>query len=174
MKSTDVYKILRREIGPEFKRLGFRVAKGLLSYSLRLDNDFLVIWFQISHDGWDSFAGSKFTLEVQRSPEPITGIVTKKRKRISSFCNESELEQIRSLQNRIIRSLTKPPANHPYLHIEPNVSKYYLSKFERVDTPYTNMTDIWLRYSCENDVKEWALLINSMLPSIISQARLWA
>src|SRR5207247_10335221 len=74
LKSTDVYKEIRRVIGPWAKKQGFtRTTSGMLGWKRPLGNEHLVFWFQCSQSGWDDYAGSKFTVEFQRSETDFIG-----------------------------------------------------------------------------------------------------
>ena len=70
MKSPEVYAVLRKELGPLLKSLGFKREKALLSWSRQHGGQHTVLWCQVSRDGWDdrgavgvdgprSFAGAK-------------------------------------------------------------------------------------------------------------------
>ena len=66
----------------------------------------------------------------------------------------------------MIDSLQRPPTDHPMLHAGEK-------GFERIDQPYSERTDIWLRYGCEEHLVAWARLIVSHLPGCLKQAEAW-
>src|SRR3954451_18728220 len=101
MKSPEVYAQLRSEIGPWFKSAGFKRAKGQLAWYRPHGDAFIVVWCQISQDGWDSFAGSKFIVELQRSSEPVCGVFSARRQRLARFLSAQEREEVRKIQNSI-------------------------------------------------------------------------
>src|SRR4051812_27148902 len=109
MKATEVYSRLRDDIGPWAKAQGFQRAKTMLSWHRPYHEHHLVFWFQVSRDGWDDYAGSKFTVELQLSEEPIVGEVSSFRRRLGEFLDDSFREEVRGIQNKIISSLTLPP-----------------------------------------------------------------
>jgi hypothetical protein len=60
MKSPEVYAALKDHLAPSFQAAGFKRAKAMLSWARPQQNHHFVVWFQVSQDGWDSYAGSKF------------------------------------------------------------------------------------------------------------------
>ncbi|MFK2877181.1 hypothetical protein [Rhodanobacter hydrolyticus] len=164
MKSTEVYSQLRAELGPWLKSLGFKRAKGLLSWSRQYGEMQTVVWFQISQSGWEAYSGSQFVVEFQRSLEPRGGTIGGRRQRLAAFLSELEREEVRSIQNSIIASLSHPPHNHPFLHVSPTVSEHYLKQFRPVTTPYSEGQDIWFRYASPEHVGTWSKFFLRKLP----------
>lgn len=173
MKSDEVYKLLRSEVGPWFKAAGFKRAKSMLSWYRAHGDEFIVVWFQVSQDGWDQYAGSKFTLEFQKSPTTVVGTGWS-RKRISAFCSFTEREAIRSIQNGIIRSLEAPPKSHFVFHVFPQVTEWYKEKFLPESMPYQENRDIWFHYSKPDHVLTWGQYLVAKLPDCISAVEAWA
>jgi hypothetical protein len=145
MKSTEVYSLLRHQLAGELKSLGFRREKSFLSWSRHKDNLYTVLWCQVSQDGWDEYAGSKFTVEFQRSAESVVGSRYIQRKRIGKLLS--------------VASLRKPPKNHPVLSVSPELTKSYLAKFEQDLDPYARTQDIWFRYARPEHVDAWAAFL---------------
>jgi hypothetical protein len=173
MKSPEVYRTLRIALAPEFKAAGFNRAKGLLSWAHRRGERYLVVWCQVSQSGWDSYAGSKFTVELQLSSEPVVGARAVHRQRLATMLNGIEREELRSIQNGIIDSLEQPPASYPLLHISAAVRIHYLKLFERIEEPYGERDDVWLRYKNRQHVAEWAQFIIRILPGCFRSAQAW-
>ena len=167
MKSEEVYKLLKSEVDPWFKVAGFKRAKSLLSYYRAHGNEYIVVWFQVSQDGWDQFAGSKFIIEFQKSEAPTVGS-GRLRKRISSLCSIQEKEEIRSIQNRVINSLQTPPESHFAFHVSPQVTEWYKKKFLPDSIPYKENQDIWFRYSKPEHVLNWGQFLVTKLSDCIS------
>jgi hypothetical protein len=172
MKSDEVYKLLKSEVGPWFKAAGFKRAKNMLSWYRSHGEDFVVIWFQVSQDGWDEYAGSKFTMEFQKSSTAVVG-AGRSRKRISCFCSASEREAIRLIQNGIVRSLEIPPKSHFAFHVSPQVTEWYKEKFLSESTPYQESHDIWFRYSKPDHVLSWGKYLVAKLPDCVSAVEAW-
>lgn len=171
MKSTDVYRVLREIVGPWAKASGFkRGPGGMLAYWRpgKAEAEALTFWFQCSQDGWDAYAGSKFTLELQRSDDPRPG-AGRKRARVGKLLLPEERERFRMLQNQVISRLRRPPAEHLIFALQPEVGRGYLSKFEVVEHPYGLQEDVWMRYAGEADVRAWAVLAIEVLPALIER-----
>jgi hypothetical protein len=173
MKSTEVYKLLREEVGPWSKEQGFRPAKTMLSWHRPYKDKHIVFWFQVSRDGWDAFAGSKLTVEFQLSTEPVVGSKSIRRQRFGEFLSDSTREELRAIQNSIISSLPKPPSDHLILQLPGNVRDWYLRGFQPVPAPYSQGADIWLRYHTSDHVRNWARFVLRQLPECVSQVEEW-
>jgi len=169
MKSTEVYSQLRDELGPWFKSMEFKRAKGFLSWTRQKDDLQTVVWCQISQSGWEAYSGSQFTVELQRSVEPVVGASNGPRKRLAAFLSQLEREEVRGIQNAVVAGLTKPPASHPFLHMSPAVSSHYLQRFKRIAAPYPEGHDIWFRYATPAHVANWAKFILRKLPQCLAQ-----
>jgi hypothetical protein len=167
MKSNEVYGLLKHRLAGELKSLGFTREKSFLSWSRHNDNLYTVLWCQVSQDGWDEYAGSKFTVEFQRSAEPVVGSRSIQRKRIGKLLSGLQREEIRGTQNKVIASLRKPPKNHPFLSVSPDLTKSYLAKFEQDPDPYPPTQDIWLRYAKPEHVDAWATFLVGAMPQCI-------
>lgn len=175
MKSTEVYKIARPVIAPWCKQNGFkRTAGGMLGWVKPVGkDDSLVFWLQCSQSGWDAYAGSSFCVEFQRSASSEIGGGSRfkgdLRELLPYFLTVDELEEVRQMQNRVISKLERPPANHFAYQLPENTLKWYLGKFNAVETAYTNGHDVWFRYHDVEDVILWAEFVAKRLPRIISR-----
>ena len=167
MKSTDVYALLRSEIGPGMKTLGFKRQKSFLSWSHRENGLNTVMWCQVSRDGWDDYSGSKFVIELQRSEGDEPGMPSTKRMRFAGLIDDETRNIVQSMQNEVIASLRKPPKNHAPLHVSPEVKRWYLQKFELEQRPYVPTDDLWFRYANADHVRRWGRLIVQLLPTLI-------
>ena len=173
MKSTEVYSLLKSELAALFKSAGFKRTKGLLGWSRTYGDAHTVVWCQVSQDGWDAYAGSKFTVELQRSPEPLIGGWNARRQRFAGFLSKEEREEVRAIQNSVIAGLPRPPANHPVLHISEEVAEWYLKQFKAVSGPYLEGHDIWFRCASPEQVIRWARFIHDKIPDWINVAEGW-
>lgn len=167
MKSPEVYACVREELAPVLKALGFKREKALLSWAREHDGQHTVLWCQVSQDGWDPYVGSKFVVEFQRSTSSTVGAPASKRARINKLLTDEQRAEVWSLQNRVIGGLTTAPRTHPTLHVSPDVTKWYLAKFERVAAPYRVTDDVWFRYAELGHVKSWAKFVCRVLPSCL-------
>jgi hypothetical protein len=174
VKSTDVYRTAREILAPWFKAEGFkRTRGGMLGWYKPVGDQYLLVWLQLSTDGWDTYAGSEFTVEFQRSGRPVIGegLV---RNRLVGLLTIAELEEARHRQNRVVSKLTKPPPDHDTLRIAPNVAEWYCAKFQPVSEPYRRTDDVWLRYKDEEDVRMWAQFLLRVLPAARERFLRWA
>jgi hypothetical protein len=168
MKSTEVNGFLRNELAPLLKSMGFRRGKTLLSWSRKRNGRYTVLWCQVSRDGWDDYAGSKFVVELQRSDSPEVGALPSTRARIAKLLTDDQRDEVWRLQNRVISDLVRPPRTHPTLHVSAEVSKWYLKKFDPVPVRYRPNDDVWLRYAKPEHVKEWAELLLRVSPGSVA------
>jgi len=173
MKSTEAYRTLRAHLAPVLQAAGFKRAKAMLSWVRPHGDRFLVVWCQVSRDGWDDYAGSQFTVEFQLSDEAVVGARAIRRQRFPTLLDDNGREEIRTIQNGVIASLRHPPANHPLLHTPETVRAWYLKKFQKIGHPYSQREDIWLRYGSQEHLATWAQFIIRNLPTCLKQAEAW-
>src|SRR5258706_12863523 len=173
MKSTEAYKLLRDEVGPWAKAQGFKRAKSMLSWYRPHKNMHIVFWFQVSQSGSDAFAGSQFTVEFQLSHDPIVG-AGPHRQRLGKPLSDSSREELRGIQNGVILSLPKPPSDHFILQLSGDLREWYLKGFHPVTEPYSQNTDIWLRYHTDDHVRRWGQFVLQQLPQCIKQVEEWS
>lgn len=174
MKSTELYALLRSDLGSWFKSADFKRAKGFLSWSRSRGGASTVVWFQASQDGWDAFAGSKFVVEFQRSAEPVPGAHPARRMRMAGLLSATAREEMRALNNSVIASLTPPPDSHHALHVSESVTVWYRKKFVLDALPYSDRDDVWLRYAAPDHVREWSRFLLEQLPACVASVESWA
>jgi len=171
MKSTEVYRLVREAFDPWAKEVGFKRGRsGMLTYA-RPEADrtsFQTFWFQCSRDGWDPFAGSKFTLEFQKAAEPEPGHGGR-RDRFNRLLSPPERERVRTLQNAVIRKLTRPPRDHWVHSAADDLKRWYLARFDEDGAPYRDSDDLWLRYGDEADVRAWAQFLLQLVPRMVDE-----
>lgn len=170
--SRAVYATARKIVGPTMKAAGFKREKAYVSWTRPEGIYHLTAWFQVSMDGWDPYAGSKFTVELQLSEDPEVGSAIHRRKRFCELLNDGELETVRQRQNRKIAALPQPPASR-LAELGSGPAEYYLGLFVP-QPPYTSKDDIWFRYSSESDVAEWCIYIADQVPRVIDRFLAWA
>jgi hypothetical protein len=168
MKSTAVYAHLRTAFGPWFKSVGFKREKAFLSWTRPHGGAHVTVWFQISGDGWDDYAGSKFVVECQCSQETVVGKHALRRERLASILSQQEREEAWVIQNRVISSLPQPPRSHPFLNATPEIGASCRRKFALVSAPYDDKEDIWFRYHSTANLATWVDFISTKLPSLVN------
>jgi hypothetical protein len=167
MKSPEVYAAIRDGLGPSLKSLGFRRGKAFLSWSREHEGQQTVLWCQVSRDGWDDYAGSKFVVELQRSDSPEAGAPSSARARLAKFLSDDQRAEAWLIQSQVIASLGRPPRTHPLLHVSPEVTGWYLEKFEPLRGAYAPGDDLWLRYAKVEHVDMWAEFLQRVIPGCI-------
>jgi hypothetical protein len=172
MKADAVGRIVREVLGPWCKQMGLR-RMGSLTWSARLPaGDHLTIWFQLSRDGWDDYAGSKLVVELQISPSAVVGAVAgpgATRDRLTRFFTHEQLARVTQMQNDVIRKLTKPPAGHFIYACDEGIVDWYDAKFETVGSDYRMHDDVWFRYHDAHDVRRWAIFVLDRLPDVVRE-----
>ena len=168
--ARDLYRCLKRSLGPELADLGFKPTKsGMLAWTKPIGSEYLTLWFQCDKWGWEADWGSSFTLEFQtgESPEPGTGSLLK-RERYCFLLDDVEREDLRLMNNRIIEALPGSKAGRtevmevegervPLLGVLPN------------ERPYVTGSDIWMHYHGEEDAMHWAQYLSEKLPALIER-----
>jgi hypothetical protein len=169
MKSTAVYATLRSIIDPWSKEAGFkRKSGGMLSYFRPSGEVFETFWFQCARGGWDQYTGSQFTLEFQSAPVPSPG-QGGPRWRFPTLMTAAELEQVRFLQNVVIRKLRRPPSDHWAHGLVGDTRKWYFAGFDLIGVPFHEHSDVWLRYADDEDVRRWGEFILPLLPQFLAK-----
>lgn len=174
MKSTEVYALLKTELGPWFKSAGFQRAEGFLSWCRSRGDAHTVVWCQASRDGWDAYAGSKFVVTFQRSGEPVPGAIPARSERLVGLLPYAAREELRALQNAVITGLVPPPDSHATLHVSEGVTQGYRKKFVPESQPYSERDDVWLRYAAPEHVRAWSRFILAHLPACVTTVESWA
>ena len=167
MKSLEVYAAIRDGLGPSLKSLGFRREKAFISWSREHERQQTVLWCQVSRDGWDDYAGSKFVVEFQRSNSPEPGAPSSARARLAKFLTEDQRAEARRIQSQVIASLSRPPRTHPALQVSPDATLWYLEKFEPLRGAYDPGDDLWLRYANAEHVDAWADFLRRVVPGCV-------
>jgi hypothetical protein len=168
--SRRVYAIAREVVGQLAKDLGFRRGKSMLSWTRPQGAQHLTFWFQVSQFGWDSYAGSRFTVEFQLWTRPEVG-ASLQRARLPELLNDADWDELRQRQNLVISRLVRPPRSYieSMRSASADIESLLSRQFEQADKAYEKGTDIWFRYASEDDVREWCTFIKARLPSAIEK-----
>ena len=159
-----MYKILDNHIQVDLKERGYKKAKSsMLGYSKKVDDHYINFWFQCSRDGFDEYAGSKFIVQFSVDDLAEVGYSGSDGGRIPKYLTLEELKEIKLIQNKIVRRLTKPSLSYFSSSWHTDVINGYLKKFEPVIDSYTNTSDIWFRYMTESDVDEWGCYLKEII-----------
>ena len=174
MKSVELYRHLRAGLGEWFRGQGFKKAPRV---QLGWHDGTVFVWFQCDQWGWDQYAGSSFfvNFQVGASPEPWSGPT----ERLQRFLTDLELEELRRLQNEVIRRLRLPPREYIEAFKAATVKSSdpglmldgLLLQFRPIEQPYRQQQDVSLRYFDPADVQHWASFMLGVLPRIVGDLR---
>jgi hypothetical protein len=108
----------------------------------------------------DLYAGGRFTLEFERSPEnkPLMGLAG--RARFDQLLPRDQLERVLDYQRKVISSLQRPPADEV-------TSETYLENFNPNFTYHPG--NLWLRYQSLEHVRGWLDVITALLPEVLER-----
>lgn len=173
MTASEAYKLLRSVVGPWYKRNGFKVANGYLTYVKPLGGRHFYVRWQCNSHGWDKHKGSSFAIFIGFADRPDIDVGPLRR--LTEYLGLEQLELVRARQNRVLASIPQPPADYiqmmvagfektfrdpkPYIDI-------YLEGWRPVSRPYTRSDDIWFRYFTQADVRAWAIMLQQYVEGI--------
>jgi hypothetical protein len=108
----------------------------------------------------DPYAGGRFTVEFERSPEnkPLMGLAG--RARFDQLLPRDQLERVLDYQRKVISSLQRPPADEV-------TSETYLENFNPNFTYHPG--NLWLRYQSLEHVRGWLDVITALLPEVLER-----
>ena len=171
-KRVSLFKVLRRELGPRLAAEGFvEVPQNaacrsyiLLYFREQSHGSSFGFWFQRNVKSlYIDALGSSFTVEFFRSLEnPFNG--GGGRERAYFLLTPDELEEMRTLQNNVIKRL-------PTLEgiLAPWTESFAASAEEQrelIKKPFNPRHDVWMRYRDEADVLNWTPFIGRLLPTL--------
>ena len=176
MKSSELHRLLRSQLGDWFRSNGFRRASHTQSGWYRGLN---LVWFECDKRGWDQYAGSglfvNFEAQLKQASPTWSGEV----KRLQEFLTAEELKAAWEMQNRVISKLKAPPAEYIAM-FRAHCASYpdaelmeegLLRQFKQVEQPYRNNQDFTLRYFDEHDVGQWCKFLLGALPRISEELK---
>jgi hypothetical protein len=163
-----VHRKARAALGPGFAAGGFacRAASAAAIWHRPAGQELVVAWVQPTRNpdehGW---YGSKFTIEFRRGAEPRMGVLGPGF-RFCQLLGDAGREQVRAVQNAVIRRL--PPAPAPVLRmLDDRTREGYLAQGRQVTAPYHPDQDIWFRHRDERDLDAWFRLLPVLLPGVL-------
>ncbi len=160
-------------LGPGFAADGFecRGASAAAVWQRPTGREFVVAWVQPTRSpdasGW---YGSRFIIEFRRGAQPRSGVLGPGF-RFCQLLDDEGREQVRAMQNAVIRRL--PPAPARVLRtLDERAREVYLAQGRQVTAAYGPDHDIWFRYRDELDLNAWFRLLPALLPGVLGAARL--
>ena len=115
----------------------------------------------------DPYRGGAFTLEVERSDNGKFEVKLAGRVRVDQLLDVPQRQEALELRNAVAARLPRPDEQHLAL-IPDSVRPEYLKAFEPAHDLEPRM---WMRYHDENDLREWATLLASMMPDFVRRAQ---
>jgi hypothetical protein len=168
--ARTVHRQARTALGPGFAAAGFeRLRSGSIAAWVRPAREqFIVSWVQPSrypdHSGW---YGTKFTIGFRCGALPAVP-VNGPGFRFCGLLDDDGREQVRAVQNAIIRRMPPPPA-HVVSQLRADTLDWYLSQGRPVNTPYSPEDDVWFRHRDTQDLAEWFRLLPALLPAALAE-----
>jgi hypothetical protein len=160
-------------LGPGFASGGFerREASAVAVWQRPAGQEFVVAWVQPTRSpdasGW---YGSRFIIEFRRGAQPRAGVIGPGF-RFCQLLDDEGREQVRAVQNAVIRRL--PPAPARVLRtLDDRAQDCYLAHGRQVSAAYAPDHDVWFRYRDERDLDAWFRLLPGLLPGVLRAVRL--
>lgn len=126
----------------------------------------LWVWPEVDSKARDPYRGGAFTLEFERSDD---GRVEKLggRCRLGQLLDSTELGRFLFRQNEVVASLTRPPESYAE-----GIPDFLRPRFWASFEPQTTMAppDFWMRYTTNDHLVSWFILIEEVLPSVLRRA----
>jgi hypothetical protein len=174
-KRVSLFKVLRRDLGPQLEADGFaEVPQDASSRNCMLmyfrdasRGTSLGFWFQRNvKSAWVDALGSSFTVEFFRSLEDPYEM--DERERVYHLLTGQELEEMRELQNRMIRRL--PPIESILKPWEVQMFGQSIERDRQLETePFHPGHEEWMRYRDEEDIQTWTSFLGRILPSLVER-----
>jgi hypothetical protein len=159
-------------LGPGFAAQGFecRGASAAAIWHRPAGQEFVVAWVQPTRSpdvhGW---YGSRFIIEFRRGAQPRAGVLGPGF-RFCQLLGDDEREQVRAVQNTVIRRLPPAPARVLRM-LDDRTRDWYLAQGKQVTAAYSPDHDIWLRHRDEYDLDAWFRLLPVLLPGVLDAVR---
>jgi hypothetical protein len=165
-----VYEDLSRLFSSAIDQLQMRRVKKVSYPAWRRANDgsSVFISLEVERRSTDPFAGGRFRIELENSKQSVPARGLNGRALFFQLLTFDETDVVLEQQNRVIESLPTPPANHIGLYPEGPVREQYLEWFQRQSV--FDAVQCWLRYHSRTHIKEWAEILNPLLPRLVERA----
>jgi hypothetical protein len=161
IRADALHAELRAALAPVLKAAGFKRSRlGKSAWARAHRGEFVAFWVQCDRYGWMRELGSRFTLEFQRgaSAHDLHNRL-ELRERFGALLAAPELEQVRDLNNAVLRSLPRISADNPVMAIRADLREALLRSYEPRREPHAPTDDIWLHYYTHEQIGEWAAFL---------------
>ena len=185
MKAKELYRVLEAELKPALTSHGFRKQRSSrLVFQQPVGGVFHSVWFKTDKWGWDSAAGGSFFVTFTVSATSDVEDAVRREERLNYFLTDAELISAREYQDAVVARIPKPPESY-FENLLAGFSKSVSAEsavslvntvrgyFEPEAMPFRRQQDFALRYWEPADIKGWAKLIASVLPSAFEKMQGW-
>jgi len=169
MKSVELHRLARQELGPQMVALGFKRIPGAsgASWARSQDGKWLVVWLQPSQSNDGYAPGFRFTVELALSSDAIIG-ASGYRARLPTLLTDHEREELRRMENRTIAKLPSPDS--AFARLLPAESRErWLAGWKPRVTPYRPDEDVWFRHVDQTDVRDLMAFFQRVLPEAVAR-----
>ncbi len=167
MKSADLYRVLRADLGPWFKARSFNsYRRAGLGFQKIYGGQKLIVWFQCNKWGWDKYAGSSFFVNLGLIPVEADHAATPNR--IDKYLTDEELEAARVYRNEVVARLVAPPESH-FRELQEHFPKSELGEqmIQAARNEFLPVQEVSrhpeFRYFQPNDAAWWAAFLHGPL-----------
>ena len=162
---------MAERLGPTLDAVGLRVVSRVRFPAWgrpAKDGASLFVIVQADAKATDEWAGAQFRVELEKAPagKPSSGLTG--RALFFQLLDTDELSSLLDHQNRVIRSLPRPPETHVAVYPAGEVRDMYQSYF----APQAGFDAVrsWLRCPTTADADTWAQVLTPMLPKMVERA----
>jgi hypothetical protein len=124
--------------------------------------------FQVDKKATDYYSGGGFRIELERSSSDRPSGGLKGRALFFQLLTPGEIRTLLDKQNQVIRSLSKPPAEHVEQYPAGPVRDQYLSYFE--DQGRFDAIQSWLRFRHSLHIDEWVEALDPLVGKLFERA----
>ena len=169
LKSVELHRLARQELGPQMVALGFNRIPGRsgASWARPQPGNWLVLWLQPSQSNDGYAPGFRFTVELALSSDPIIG-ANGSRARLPTLLADHEREELRHMENRTIAKLPSPDPAFARL-LPAAFRERWLAGWKPRVTPYRPDEDVWFRHIDQADVRDLMAFFRRVLPGAVAR-----
>lgn len=180
MKNREIFKTLRYHVGPIASDLGFTALPNTgtdLPWTRQLkEGRHETVWCQIDKWPWDTWLGTKFTVNFLNAKAPGCGLSRgAKMARIGALLAGEHQTQAERIQNAAIQKIKAPSAREYNeqmgLELADGDDSFWLDQYHEASRPVkfgNDPGDLWLRIVDAEDLTAWALFLAAWLPAGIA------
>ena len=162
IRSTEVYKLMRRGLGSRMKSLGFKRTKSSVGWCKELDDGFIALSFRLNY-GFCQYRGGDFVLSLRVSESEAAKKGATIEKNLISLLDDADMDTARKIQNVAISRCIVPTG--PY-YLSEGMRGYY----EEAKIPVRDDEEIgYFRFTAESDIETWCKFIEERLERFLDE-----